>query len=113
VERYETKKYNRIENRMGGGMNMKRRRLIILLFFLMAFLGCKTLSLSAEAPRMTTEELKGILGNADLVVIDVRLGKGWTESDIKIKGAVREDPENVGSWANHYGKDKTLILYCS
>jgi rhodanese-related sulfurtransferase len=62
---------------------------------------------------MTKEELKGILGNADLVIIDVRLGKAWTDSDIKIKGAVREDPENVGSWANHYGKDKALILYCS
>jgi len=94
-------------------MNMQRKRLIILSFFLMAFLGCKTLSLSAEAPRITKEELKGMLGNADLVIIDVRLGKAWTESDIKIKGAVREDPENVGSWANHYGKDKTLILYCS
>ena len=92
---------------------MTRERLIILLFLWVAFLGCKTLSLSPEAPRMTKEELKGILGHADLVIIDVRFGKAWTDSDIKIKGAVREDPGNVGSWANHYGKDKTLVLYCS
>lgn len=79
----------------------------------MAFLGCKTLSLSAEVPRMTKEELKAILGSPDLIILDVRTGQGWKDSDSKVKGAVREDPENVGSWADNYGKDKTLILYCS
>jgi len=94
-------------------MNMKRERLIILVFFLMTLLGCKTLSLSAEVPRMTKEELKAMLGKPDLIIIDVRTGSDWTGSDLKIKGAVREDPGNIESWANKYSKDKTLVLYCA
>jgi rhodanese-related sulfurtransferase len=47
------------------------------------------------------------------VLIDVRAGKDWTESDTKIKGAVREDPKEFSSWADKYPKDKTLVLYCA
>ena len=60
---------------------------------------------------MTKEELKAILGKPDLIIIDVRTGSDWTGSDLKIKGAVREDPENIGSWANNYSKNKTLVFY--
>ena len=70
-----------------------------------------TLASSADAPRMTKEALKAMLGNPDLIILDVRLGNEWTESDLKIKGAVREDPENIVSWANKYSKDKTLVFY--
>lgn len=68
---------------------------------------------SPEAPRMTKEELMAMLGNPDLIIIDVRYGKDWTESDVKIKGAVREDPEAFDSWAKKYPKDKTLVFYCA
>jgi len=68
---------------------------------------------SAKAPRMTTDELMAMLGNPDLIIIDVRYGKDWTESDVKIKGAVREDPEAFDSWAKKYPKDKTLVFYCA
>lgn len=71
------------------------------------------LATSADAPRMTKEELKALLGQPDLIIIDVRTGSDWTASDLKIKGAVREDPENIESWANKYAKDKTLVLYCA
>jgi len=37
----------------------------------------------------------------------------WTGSDLKIRGAVREDPLAVDSWANKYPKDKTLVFYCA
>ena len=91
---------------------MKRKRLIILVLFLMAFLGCKTLSLSAdEVPRMTKEELKAMLGKPDLIIIDVRTDSDWAASDLKIKGAVREDPQTITSWANKYSKDKAVVLY--
>jgi hypothetical protein len=68
---------------------------------------------SAEAPRMAKEELKGMLGNPDVLVIDVRTQRDWKESDLKIKGSVREDPGAVESWANKYPKDKTLVFYCA
>ena len=31
----------------------------------------------------------------------------------QIKGAVREDPRDVESWAHEYSKDKTYVLYCA
>lgn len=86
---------------------------MILLFFLITLLGCRTLVLSTEVPKMTKEELKAMLGKPDLIIIDVRTGSDWLGSDLKIKGAIREDPEDVGSWAKKYSKDKTLVLYCA
>ncbi|MCX8118739.1 MAG: hypothetical protein N3G78_12540 [Desulfobacterota bacterium] len=66
---------------------------------------------SEEAPRMTKEQLRNLLGQPDVIVIDVRYGKEWTQSDSKIKGAVREDPEDLKSWANKYSPHQTLVLY--
>jgi hypothetical protein len=63
--------------------------------------------------RMGTEELKGLLGNPAVVVVDVRTGGDWDGSKTKIQGAVRENPDAPGSWAGKYGKDKTLVLYCA
>ena len=68
---------------------------------------------SESLPRMTTEELKGMLGDPEVVVVDVRAGSSWTGSTTKIKGAVREDPKAVQSWFQKYPKDKTLVFYCS
>ena len=69
-------------------------------------------SVAAEdAPKMTKEELKGILGNPDVVVIDVRHTESWQDSEFMIKGAVRGNPEYFESWADEYPKEKTLVLY--
>jgi hypothetical protein len=69
--------------------------------------------LAQETPKITKEEVKGMLGSPDVIVIDVRLGGDWDGSALKIKGAVREDPRNVGSWIDKYSKDKILIFYCA
>jgi len=66
-----------------------------------------------ETTRMSIEELKGMLGNPDLVVVDVRRGGDWKSSAVKIKGAVREDPEKADTWMSKYSKDKTLVFYCA
>ncbi len=66
-----------------------------------------------EVPRMTKEQLKALLDDPDVVVLDVRRGKNWKESEKKIKGAVRENPKRFKSWAHKYPKDKTLVLYCA
>jgi len=92
---------------------MKTRLLIGTLIILFLVGGCTTLAKSTDTPRITKEELKAKLDNPDLVIIDVRFGLDWTGSNLKIKGAVREDPEAVGSWANKYPKDKTLVFYCA
>ena len=92
---------------------MEKRLLIatLIIFFMVGV--SMRFAKSADAPRMTKDELKGMLGNPDLVIVDVRYGKDWTDSDLKIKGAVREDPKVFESWANKYPKNKTIVLYCA
>jgi hypothetical protein len=70
-------------------------------------------SLAQDVKRMSVEELKSMLGNPGLVVIDVRADGDWKSSTLKIKGAVREDPEKVDTWMSEYPKDKTLLFYCA
>jgi len=91
---------------------IKRLFLATLLIFFMVE-GCTMFEKYVDTPRMTKDELKARLNNPDLLIIDVRYGKDWTDSDLKIKGAVREDPEAFDSWANKYPKDKTLVFYCA
>ena len=66
-----------------------------------------------KIPVITKEDLKERLDNPGLIIIDVRVERGWQSSDRKIKGAVWEDPDDVSAWAGRYSKDKNLVLYCS
>jgi len=68
---------------------------------------------AADVMRMTKETLKDKLGTADLVVVDVRVGKDWDASEFKVKGAVRGDPNDFDTWGSQYPKDNTLVLYCA
>ncbi len=64
-----------------------------------------------DAPRITKEELKELLGNPDVIVLDVRTSSSWQGSKFKIKGAIREMPTAFNSWSNKYPKEKILVLY--
>jgi hypothetical protein len=72
-----------------------------------------SLSWAADAPRISKEELKGMLGKENVIIIDVRAGIDLEKSDQKIAGAVIEDPGKVETWMAKYPKDKTLVFYCS
>ncbi len=89
------------------------RRGMELALLLLFLVGCShaTVSGSGDVAKMSKEELKAILGRPDVVVIDVRLERGWTESGQKIKGAVREDPQDFNTWVTKYPKEKTYVLY--
>ena len=89
---------------------------------MISFLTIVLMSLSVVAPhsmatadvqRITKEELKGMLGGVDVIVLDVRTSKDWNGSRFKIKGAIREDPGEVSVWADKYPKGKSVILYCA
>jgi hypothetical protein len=63
-------------------------------------------------PRMTKEELKPLMGNPGVIIVDVREPDDWNKGREKIAGAVREDPEkDVKTWAEKYPRDKTLVFY--
>jgi len=86
------------------------RFILFALFFVLE--ACfQNVASEKDAPRITKEELKSMLGNPEVIVVDVRISDDWKKSEYKIKGAVREDPEKFKSWANHYSKDKTLVFY--
>ncbi|GAB4255523.1 MAG: hypothetical protein Kow0092_00630 [Deferrisomatales bacterium] len=68
---------------------------------------------AGEAERIGRDELKGLLGSPDLVVVDARRRGDWDGSDAKIVGAVRGDPNDVRSWAARVPKDKTVVVYCA
>ena len=64
---------------------------------------------AAEVPRMSSDELRSRLGEADLVVLDSRSVPDWQRAVMKIKGAVRVDPGSVvscviTSYSIHYTK---------
>ena len=92
---------------------MKKMPLVVILFIFITIGLSIGYVRSAEAPRITKEDLKAVMGNPDWIIIDVRYGKDWTNSNLKIKGAIREDPDSVDSWANKYSKEKNIVLYCA
>jgi len=68
---------------------------------------------SNEVPRIPKEELQPILGSPEFIIIDVRQPKDWDSSDFKIRGALREDPNNIPEWQKNYSGEKTLVFYCA
>jgi rhodanese-related sulfurtransferase len=67
--------------------------------------------MSEDLPAIYKEELTGHLDNDQIVIIDVR--DNWSASDRKIKGAQREDPNQVDSWQEKYDRTTKIVLYCS
>jgi rhodanese-related sulfurtransferase len=54
-----------------------------------------------------------LLRNPLVVILDVRAGDDWKDSKTKIKGAVRQDPKEVQTWAASLPKEKKIVLYCA
>jgi rhodanese-like protein len=68
---------------------------------------------AADVPRMTKEDLKAMLGDPDLIILDVRAGRDWNSSEFKIQGAERANPSDFSSWAGKYQVSQTIVLYCA
>ncbi len=90
---------------------MKLKSLNVSLSFVLVSLFLSWPLGAQDVPRITKEELKGILGQPEVVVIDVRLSQNWQDSDLKIKSAIRGNPDNFSSWFDQFPKEKTLVLY--
>lgn len=86
---------------------------LMIVLVSLVVLGTSLAVSAAGVQRMSKEELKPILDNKDVVVVDVRKGRDWSSSESKIKGAVREEAYQAASWASKYDKNKTYVLYCA
>ncbi len=58
------------------------------------------------------QELKSLLGNKDVTVIDVRRKDDYAADNSAIPGASWFDPANIDRWCDTMPKDKELVLYC-
>ena len=95
-------------------MKPLRKRKFLELFILAAvFTLLASTNAVANVDRMTKEELKQIMGEETVLILDVRAGRDWSSSEFKIKGSERVSPKDFKSWSNRYPKDKTLVLYCA
>ncbi len=97
---------------MNTSRPLKFSLLALIVAAIMALLAFEAVY-AKDIPRMTKEELKGILGNPDLRILDVRLGTDWTSSEFKIKNAVRVNARKIDSWSMKYEKDQIIVLYCA
>jgi hypothetical protein len=91
-----------------GGDSKRVKCVLLVLTFVVS---CSVVA--KDVPRMTIDELKGLLGRPGVVIIDVRANRDWNASSVKIQGAVREEPDKVDTWMSRYPKDKTLVFYCA
>ncbi len=113
---------------MGIGLHLKikadiKKRMMLKNYILIAILISVALPVtypdglaadsSATVPRISVDDLKALLGDPDVAIIDVRTQKNWWSSTNKILSAAREDPSKVSQWQTKYSKDKILIFYCS
>ncbi len=81
--------------------------------FAAAWIFCAPGYAADEAPRIAKEEVKALLNDPNVAILDARIRPDWKKSDKKIKGAVRVDPLDVGAWVGTYPKDKKIIVYCA
>lgn len=94
---------------------MKTVMKMVLIIALSLSMGCvsMTTATSKDVQSVTKKNLRSMMGNPDVIILDVRPEQQWKASDLKIRGAVHENPTKVESWAKKYSKDKTLIFYCA
>jgi rhodanese-related sulfurtransferase len=86
---------------------------MMLIIALGASIGCvsATTATSRDVSTITKQELRSMLDDPNVIILDVRPEQQWKASELKIRGAVHENPNKVESWAGKYQKDRTLILY--
>jgi hypothetical protein len=99
-----------IMNRIKSSISLGFAVFIAGIFFF--YVGSPAL-IADDVPRMDKNELKVLLDNPDVVILDARAPFDWNQSEDKIKGARRLDPSNVESVEKMYPKEKTIVVYCS
>ena len=87
--------------------------LLALAVFLVLGSGGVVWGADKDVPKVERETLKGWLGDPNVLLIDVRAAKDWQGSEKKIKGAQRQDPKKVKTWAAGLSKEKKIVLYCA
>ena len=96
------------------------RRLLKWLFLSLLFVLLNQLIVPAvfsatdAVPRITVQDLKAKMDKGeDIVIIDVRAGREYEDSKIKMKGAIRISIVQLENRINELPRDKEIITYCT
>ncbi len=89
---------------------IRRLLMALLLWTFMASVWPLT-GMAAEVSRISPQTLKGMLGNPQVLIIDVRVPASWAGSDRKIPGAVWYDPQQADVWGPTLPRGKKIVLY--
>ena len=93
---------------------MKRTHKILLFLGILVLVSAFSSAAGAgDVKRMSIEDLKARLDDPNVTIVDVRLPVPSKTANIKIKGAIRENPTKISQWIDKYPKDKTLVFYCA
>jgi len=97
--------------RSGGNVHQEGIAMISRLLVLFVFLHM-TGTASAMVPTISIDELRQLLGNPEVVILDVRHPRDWQASNKKIPGAIRiVDGDFAPIKAADRGK--RFVLYCA
>jgi rhodanese-related sulfurtransferase len=94
---------------------MKNRgaRKTVMILTLLAAAWLAGPALGQEVRYVDRDTLKSWLGRPQVLVLDVRQPGAWEHSDQKIRGALREDPNEVAKWGPGLPKNNRIVVYCS
>ncbi len=71
-------------------------------------------SATDDVPRITVQELKVKMDKGeDVVILDVRAGREYADSKIRIKGATRIPIVQLEARSNELPREKEIITYCT
>ena len=86
---------------------------VLCLTMLTGIAGCASTKMtsSSDVPRMSIDTLFTQMDDPSIRILDVRLPSSQKSGMMKIKGAIRENPNDYLSWAEKYPKSQTLVLY--
>ncbi len=86
-------------------------RMLLIFFLSIGFTAFLSIPASGQVTKITINQLLESLDHPQLQILDVRAPESWQAGEIKIKGAVRKNPDTFDSWAHDIPKNKYLVLY--
>jgi len=87
------------------------KRTLLIYFLSMGFTAFLSTQAFGQVIKISINQLLESLDHPQLLILDVRTPGSWQASGIKIKGAVRKNPDTFESWANDFPENKFLVLY--
>lgn len=66
-----------------------------------------------DAPSVTAKELKAKFDKGAVVILDVRASGSYNKSKVKIKGAIRIAPEELGDRFAELPMGREVVTYCT